>query len=59
MRQVIVSSVGLAIAGAIVLGYLGISRGFVIEPPAFVANAVNTIAERLAQRAGGPMGQTP
>jgi lipopolysaccharide export system permease protein len=48
----------LALAGALVLGYLGISRGFVVEPPAFIANAVNSIAERLTQRAGGPMGQT-
>jgi lipopolysaccharide export system permease protein len=48
----------LALAGALVLGYLGISRGFVVEPPAFIANAVNTIAERLTQRTGGPMGQT-
>jgi lipopolysaccharide export system permease protein len=48
----------VALAGALVLGYLSISRGFVVEPPAFIANAINTIAERLAQRAGGPMGQT-
>jgi lipopolysaccharide export system permease protein len=48
----------VALAGALVLGYLGISRGFVVEPPAFIANAINTIAERLTQRAGGPMGQT-
>jgi len=48
----------IALAGALVLGYLSISRGFVVEPPAFIANAINTIAERLAQRAGGPMGQT-
>jgi lipopolysaccharide export system permease protein len=47
-----------ALASAFVLGYLGISRGFVIEPPAFIANAVNMVAERLAQRADGPMGQT-
>ena len=48
----------VALAGALVLGYLSISRGFVVEPPAFIANAINTLAERLTQRAGGPMGQT-
>ncbi len=48
----------LALAGALVLGYLGISRGIIVEPPAFIANAINTITERLAQRAGGAMGQT-
>ncbi len=48
----------LALIGAVVLGYLGISRGIILEPPAFITNPINTIMERLAQRAGGPMGQT-
>jgi lipopolysaccharide export system permease protein len=48
----------LALIGAFVLGYLGISRGIILEPPAFITNPINTIMERLAQRAGGPKGQT-
>jgi lipopolysaccharide export system permease protein len=48
----------LALSGAFVLGYLGISRGVILEPPAFIANPINTLMERLAKRAGGPMGQT-
>jgi len=47
----------LALTGAVVLGYLGISRGLILEPPAFIANPINTFMERLAQRAGGLMGQ--
>jgi lipopolysaccharide export system permease protein len=41
----------LALAATFVLGYLGISRGLIIEPPAAIANAISTISERLAQRA--------
>ena len=48
----------LALTAAFVLGYFGISRGVILEPPAFIANPINTIMERLAQRPGGPMGQT-
>jgi lipopolysaccharide export system permease protein len=48
----------LALIGAFVLGYLGISRGIILEPPAFITNPINAIMERLAQRAGAPMGQT-
>ena len=31
---------------------------FIIEPPAFVANAIAAIAERIAQRTNVLMGQT-
>ena len=48
----------LALTGAFVLGYLGISRGIIIEPPAFIANPINTThgTPRAARRR--PMGQT-
>jgi len=42
-----------------VLGYVAISRGVIIEPPAFVANAIAAITERIAQRAGTVTGQAP
>jgi lipopolysaccharide export system permease protein len=44
---------------AFVLGYLAISRGVIIEPPAFVANLIAAVTERLAQRANAVAGQTP
>ena len=31
---------------------VAISRGVIIEPPAFVTNAINAIIERIARRAG-------
>jgi hypothetical protein len=40
-----------------VLGYLAISRGVIIEPPAFVANSITAIMERITQRANALMGQ--
>src|ERR1700736_4257569 len=43
---------------AFVLGYLAISRGVIIEPPAFVANLIAAVTERLAQRANAVAGQT-
>jgi len=49
----------LALLAAFVLGYFAISRGVIIEPPAFIANAVTAIMERMAQRAGALMGQSP
>jgi len=42
-----------------VLGYFAISRGVIIEPPAFIANAITAISERIAQRTGAMMGQAP
>jgi lipopolysaccharide export system permease protein len=42
-----------------VLGYVIVSRGIIIEPPAFAANAIATLMERIAQRTGGLIGQTP
>jgi lipopolysaccharide export system permease protein len=44
---------------AFVLGYLAISRGVIIEPPAFVANLIAAVMERLAQRTNAMAGQTP
>jgi lipopolysaccharide export system permease protein len=49
----------LALATAFVLGYFAISRAIIIEPPAYVANFITTIMERIAQRAAAVTGQTP
>ena len=49
----------IALIASFVLGYLAISRGVIIEPPAFVTNAITTIMERFAQRAERAVGQTP
>ena len=49
----------LALAASFVLGYLAISRGVIIEPPAFITNAITAITERIAQRTGALMGQAP
>ena len=43
---------------AFVLGYLAISRGVIIEPPAFVANLIAAVMERLAQRTNAVARQT-
>lgn len=40
----------LAIAGIFVFGFLVISKGMIIEPPAFMANAISAVTERIAQR---------
>jgi len=42
-----------------ILGYFAVSRGIIIEPPTFAANAMATLMERIAQRTGGLIGQTP
>jgi lipopolysaccharide export system permease protein len=47
----------IALIVSFVLGYLAISRGVIIEPPAFIANAITAIMERIAQRASALMGQ--
>ncbi len=49
----------LALAASFGLGYFAISRGMIIEPPAFVANAISAVMERIAQRAGALTGQAP
>jgi lipopolysaccharide export system permease protein len=46
----------LALLTAFVLGCWGIARGLIIEPPAFITNAIAAITERLAQRTAGAMG---
>ena len=49
----------LALIATFVLGYFAISRAIIIEPPAFVTNAITAITERIAQRTGAVMGQSP
>jgi lipopolysaccharide export system permease protein len=49
----------LALTATFVLGYIAISRGLIIEPPAFMTNLVTAITERLAQRANALIGQAP
>jgi lipopolysaccharide export system permease protein len=49
----------IALVAGSVLGYLAISRGVIIEPPALVTNFINAIVERAAQRANAVMGQAP
>jgi lipopolysaccharide export system permease protein len=40
----------IALAGAFVLGLRAISRGTIIEPPAFITNTVAILTERLSRR---------
>jgi lipopolysaccharide export system permease protein len=47
----------LALIVTFVLGYLAISRGVIIEPPAFVANSITALMERINQRTSALMGQ--
>jgi lipopolysaccharide export system permease protein len=49
----------IALVASSVLGYLAISRGVIIEPPAAVTNFINTIMERFAQRAATAVRQAP
>ncbi|HXL47740.1 MAG TPA: LptF/LptG family permease, partial [Xanthobacteraceae bacterium] len=49
----------LALIATFLLGYIAISRGVIIEPPVFIANAMTRLMERLAQRTGALMGQAP
>ena len=49
----------LALGAAFVLGYFAISRGVIIEPPAFIANAITAFMERMAQRSNAVRGQSP
>jgi lipopolysaccharide export system permease protein len=43
----------VALAATVVLGYWGISRGLIIEPPAFVAKAISAVIEGFQRRAAG------
>jgi len=49
----------LALLTTFVLGYFAISRSIIIEPPAFIAQAITSLMERIAQRTGALMGQSP
>jgi lipopolysaccharide export system permease protein len=49
----------VALAGVLGWGIYAISRGLIIEPPAFLLNAVNTGFDWFARRAGAAAGQTP
>jgi hypothetical protein len=40
-----------------VLGYLAISRGIIIEPPAFLTNSITALMQRITQRTNALMGQ--
>jgi len=48
----------LALAVTFVLGYFAISRGVIIEPPAFIAQGITSLMERIAQRTGALIGQS-
>jgi lipopolysaccharide export system permease protein len=47
----------VTLAGALAFGYWGISRGVIIEPPAFIADAVTAFMERVAERTARLVGQ--
>jgi lipopolysaccharide export system permease protein len=49
----------LALIATFVLGYIAISRGVIIEPPVFIANAITRVMERVTQRTNALMGQAP
>lgn len=49
----------LGLTAAFVLGYLAISRGVIVEPPAFIANAIAAISERLTKRSDSLTRQAP
>jgi lipopolysaccharide export system permease protein len=46
----------LALLAAFVLGYLAISRGIIIEPPAFLTNSITALMERITQCTNALMG---
>ena len=47
-----------ALTAALAFGYRGISRGVIIEPPAFVVDAITGFLERMSQRSARLRGQT-
>ena len=49
----------LALLATFVVGYFTISRGVIIEPPAFIANAITALIDRITQRANALIGQAP
>jgi len=49
----------IALIAASVLGYVAISRGVIIEPPAWMTTFINTLTERFAQRTGVAARQAP
>jgi lipopolysaccharide export system permease protein len=46
------------VAAALAFGYWGISRGVIIEPPAFIVDAVSAFMERMTERTARLTGQT-
>src|SRR5262249_40976123 len=49
----------LALIAAFVLGYIAISRGVIIEPPAFITNSVAWVRKRMPEPTSALMGQAP
>jgi hypothetical protein len=49
----------LALALALGLGAWGISRGLIIEPPAFIGDAVSALVERFTPRNAGAREAAP
>ena len=49
-RPIALSFQYVALLTTCALGLLAIGRGTIIEPPAFMTNAISTITERLARR---------
>jgi lipopolysaccharide export system permease protein len=47
-----------ALSAALAFGYWGISRGVIIEPPAFIVDAVAKLTERMSERSARLTGQT-
>jgi lipopolysaccharide export system permease protein len=47
----------VVIAVTVVVGYLGITRGVIIEPPAFIANMISKLAQAWAERSAKMLGQ--
>jgi hypothetical protein len=43
---------------ALAFGYWGISRGLIIEPPAFIVDGISGFMERMAERSARLTGQT-
>jgi lipopolysaccharide export system permease protein len=47
----------VALSAALVFGYWGISRGVIIEPPAFIVDGIARFVERMSERGARLMGQ--
>jgi lipopolysaccharide export system permease protein len=48
----------VALIAALAFGYWGISRGVIIEPPAFIVDAISGFMERMSERSARLTGQT-